>query len=64
MNIENVFLFFGISGFGYVAQIPWLQRGTIRDNILFGQTYYQPRYRWIEKNNLILRRNLLDCFKL
>ncbi|XP_059473692.1 ATP-binding cassette sub-family C member 10 [Neocloeon triangulifer] len=31
-------------GFGYVAQQPWLQRGTIRDNILFGKTYEHTRY--------------------
>ncbi|KAK3914649.1 Multidrug resistance-associated protein 7 [Frankliniella fusca] len=32
-------------GFAYVAQHPWLQRGTIRDNILFGKPYDQSRYR-------------------
>lgn len=33
------------SGFGYVAQSPWLQRGTIRDNILWGAVYEETRYR-------------------
>ncbi|KAH8916729.1 P-loop containing nucleoside triphosphate hydrolase protein, partial [Atractiella rhizophila] len=28
----------------YVAQQPWLQHATIRDNILFGSTYDQLRY--------------------
>lgn len=32
-------------GFAYVAQHPWLQRGTIRDNILFGKPFDQLRYR-------------------
>jgi ATP-binding cassette subfamily C (CFTR/MRP) protein 10 len=27
------------SGFGFVTQQPWLQRGTVRDNILFGKTF-------------------------
>lgn len=33
------------TGFGYVAQSPWLQRGTIRDNILWGAVYEETRYR-------------------
>ncbi|KAL3266128.1 hypothetical protein HHI36_010314 [Cryptolaemus montrouzieri] len=32
-------------GFGFVTQQPWLQRGTIRDNILFGKTYDEQRYK-------------------
>ncbi|XP_066599672.1 ATP-binding cassette sub-family C member 10 isoform X2 [Prorops nasuta] len=36
-----------IRGFGYVKQNPWLQRGTIRDNILFGKTYDFHRYQTI-----------------
>ncbi|KAH1019384.1 hypothetical protein HUJ04_009210 [Dendroctonus ponderosae] len=32
------------SGFGYVAQQPWLQRGTLRDNILFGKAFDESRY--------------------
>jgi len=32
-------------GFGYVKQNPWLQRGTIRDNILFGKPYDHNKYR-------------------
>ncbi|XP_072392166.1 ATP-binding cassette sub-family C member 10 [Diabrotica undecimpunctata] len=33
------------SGFGLVTQQPWLQRGTIRDNILFGKPYEEKKYR-------------------
>lgn len=32
-------------GFAYVKQNPWLQRGTIRDNILFGKSYDYNRYK-------------------
>ncbi|XP_043489860.1 ATP-binding cassette sub-family C member 10 [Polistes fuscatus] len=34
-------------GFGYVKQNPWLQRGTIRDNILFGKSYDYNKYKSI-----------------
>ncbi|XP_044008333.1 ATP-binding cassette sub-family C member 10 isoform X2 [Aphidius gifuensis] len=37
------------NGFGYVKQIPWLQRGTIRDNILFGKTYEYNKYKNVIK---------------
>jgi ABC-type multidrug transport system fused ATPase/permease subunit len=30
---------------GYVPQTPWIQSGTIRDNILFGLPYDEERYR-------------------
>ncbi|XP_016909511.1 ATP-binding cassette sub-family C member 10 [Apis cerana] len=36
-------------GFAYVKQNPWLQRGTIRDNILFGKSYDYNRYKNILK---------------
>ncbi|XP_014478346.1 PREDICTED: multidrug resistance-associated protein 7 isoform X2 [Dinoponera quadriceps] len=36
-------------GFGYVRQNPWLQRGTIRDNILFGKPYDHNKYKNILK---------------
>ncbi|XP_011138357.1 multidrug resistance-associated protein 7 isoform X2 [Harpegnathos saltator] len=36
-------------GFGYVKQNPWLQRGTIRDNILFGKPYDHNKYKNILK---------------
>lgn len=32
-------------GFGYVKQNSWLQRGTIRDNILFGKSYDHNKYK-------------------
>ncbi|KAG4079388.1 hypothetical protein HA402_008080 [Bradysia odoriphaga] len=32
------------NGFGYVGQIPWLQRGTIRENIIWGSVYDENRY--------------------
>ncbi|XP_059046342.1 uncharacterized protein LOC131841950 [Achroia grisella] len=35
----------GINGFGYVSQQPWLVRGTIRDNILFGKPYDEAKFR-------------------
>lgn len=33
------------NGFGFVAQFAWLQRGTIRDNILWGVPYDEARYK-------------------
>ncbi|CAG9765420.1 unnamed protein product [Ceutorhynchus assimilis] len=33
------------SGFGYVTQQPWLQRGTLKDNVLFGKSYDESKYR-------------------
>lgn len=33
------------SGFGFVTQQPWLQRGTLRDNILFGKAFEDNRYK-------------------
>lgn len=32
-------------GFGYVSQKPWLIRGTIRENILFGKPYDEAKFR-------------------
>lgn len=32
------------AGFGYVAQVPWLQRGTIRENICWGAIFDESRY--------------------
>ncbi|XP_058124847.1 ATP-binding cassette sub-family C member 10 [Anopheles ziemanni] len=32
-------------GFGYVGQSAWLQQGTIRDNILWGEIYDDARYK-------------------
>ncbi|XP_026732381.1 ABC transporter C family member 13 [Trichoplusia ni] len=36
-----------LSSFGYVSQKPWLVRGTIRDNILFGKPYDEAKFRTI-----------------
>ncbi|CAG9785699.1 unnamed protein product [Diatraea saccharalis] len=36
-----------LNGFGYVPQKPWLVRGTIRDNILFGKPYDESKFRTI-----------------
>ncbi|XP_046387603.1 ATP-binding cassette sub-family C member 10 [Ischnura elegans] len=33
------------SGFGYVSQKPWLQRASVKDNILFGKTYDLVKYK-------------------
>ncbi|KAG5870301.1 hypothetical protein JTB14_023086 [Gonioctena quinquepunctata] len=33
------------SGFGFVTQQPWLQRGTVRDNILFGRPFDEIKYK-------------------
>lgn len=46
-------------GFGYVKQNPWLQRGTIRDNILFGKPYDHNKYRWVSSVSKLSRRILL-----
>lgn len=35
----------GLDGFGYVSQKPWLIRGTIRDNILFGRRYDEAKFK-------------------
>nr|XP_026483882.1 ABC transporter C family member 13 isoform X1 [Vanessa tameamea] len=34
-----------LNSFGYVSQQPWLVRGTIRDNILFGKPYDEAKFR-------------------
>ncbi|XP_053612286.1 ATP-binding cassette sub-family C member 10 [Plodia interpunctella] len=34
-----------LNSFGYVPQTPWLTRGTIRDNILFGKPYDEAKFR-------------------
>ncbi|CAL7934283.1 unnamed protein product [Xylocopa violacea] len=36
-------------GFAYVKQNPWLQCGTIRDNILFGKSYDYNKYKSVLK---------------
>lgn len=42
INIQNL-----NAGFGYVPQTTWLQRGTIRENIIWGSVYDEQRYRTI-----------------
>ncbi|KAG6455079.1 hypothetical protein O3G_MSEX009011 [Manduca sexta] len=34
-----------LNSFGYVSQKPWLVRGTIRDNILFGKPYEEAKFK-------------------
>lgn len=34
-------------GFGYVSQVPWLQRGTIRENICWGCAFDEGRYQTV-----------------
>lgn len=41
------------TGFGYVSQTTWLQRGTIRENIIWGAVYDETRY-----------QNVIDCCAL
>lgn len=33
------------AGFGYVPQSAWLQRGTIRENIIWGSSFDEQRYK-------------------
>lgn len=33
------------AGFGYVPQSPWLQRGTIRENIIWGRSFDEVLYK-------------------
>ncbi|CAH0561097.1 unnamed protein product [Brassicogethes aeneus] len=35
------------SGFGFVTQQPWLQCGTIRENILFGKSFDETKYKTV-----------------
>ena len=32
------------TGFGYAAQEPWVQNGSVRDNIVFGRPFDAARY--------------------
>ena len=41
---HQVFLADDLDGFGFVSQDAWIQHMTIRDNILFGQPFYQKKY--------------------
>lgn len=37
------------NGFGYVSQTPWLQRGTIRENVCWGKIFDESRYQAVIK---------------
>ncbi|XP_060844608.1 ATP-binding cassette sub-family C member 10 [Rhopalosiphum padi] len=37
-------------GFAFVAQSPWIQKGTIKDNILFGQNFSLEKYKTVIKS--------------
>ncbi|XP_016655769.1 multidrug resistance-associated protein 7 isoform X4 [Acyrthosiphon pisum] len=37
-------------GFAFVAQTPWIQKGTIKDNILFGQNFSLEKYKTVIKS--------------
>lgn len=41
----SMYLHESCNGFGYVSQDPWLQRGTIRDNITWGNAYDEQWYK-------------------
>lgn len=43
------------TGFGLVTQQPWLQRGTIRDNIIFGKPFDDTKY-----NNILQACSLTE----
>jgi len=49
-------------GFGYVKQNPWLQRGTIRDNILFGKTYDYNKYKYVSSALRIFCASMYSYF--
>lgn len=40
INLQNI-----DEGIAYVSQQPWLQHGTIRENILWGEMFNESRYR-------------------
>jgi ABC-type transport system involved in cytochrome bd biosynthesis fused ATPase/permease subunit len=44
-SLETVTHWFHFTGFGFVTQQPWLQRGTIRENILFGKSFEHNKYK-------------------
>jgi len=41
-----ILISFTFLGFAFVAQTPWIQKGTIKDNILFGQNYSVEKYKY------------------
>lgn len=45
VNFLNLLQCHHFAGFGYVAQQPWLQRGTVRENILFGKSFEHNKYK-------------------
>lgn len=51
------------SKLSYASQEPWLFTGTVRNNILFGQTYDQKRYREVTKKKNEFTSRLYDAFR-
>lgn len=43
-NCYDSLIAFRYATIAYSGQQPWLQNGTIRDNILFGESYHPKRY--------------------
>lgn len=46
-------------GVAYAAQESWVQSTTIRENILFGASYDEERYKEGNKNDFFLERKLI-----
>lgn len=44
MLLHFISIFFRYATIAYVQQTPWLMKTTIRENILFGETYRPRRY--------------------
>ncbi|XP_060871850.1 LOW QUALITY PROTEIN: ATP-binding cassette sub-family C member 10-like [Metopolophium dirhodum] len=47
-------------GFAFVAQTPWIQKGTIKDNILFGQNFSLEKYKTVIKSCGLVK-DLKEC---
>lgn len=78
MHIICTLILFTFLGFAFVAQTPWIQKGTIKDNILFGQNYSLERYKYyllilniiyyliccINKSYYFFIRTVIECCAL